>query len=288
MDERTRQRLIPILVSAVVVAIVAVGAMVYVAWPDSKSSPPAAAAQPTASDLVTESPSDSPSPSDPPSAAPSPSATKASPKPVKTTAKPKASLSPKPVSGPTPPKVSTGTPPASPVPSGSGCPYLTGPKAPLSDVKSALVSSAGTSYWDWGIKLPSALLEAVAWEESGWQSTIMSCDGGTGTMQVMPATADWMNQQCDTNFDIKSLSGNVAIGAEYLEWLTHYFGTRYFNGDFTLATDPAKLVLIDVVIGAYQQGFGVIDNALANGTKFPNWWYINAVEAFMDSQPWNG
>jgi Transglycosylase SLT domain len=285
MDERTRQRLLPILVSAVVVTIVAVGAMIYVAWPDSTSSPSAVAAQP--SDPVTDSPSASPSPSDPPSASPSPSPTKASPKPTKAKAKPKPSLSPKPVTGPTPPKVPVAAPPASPKPSGAGCPYLDGPIAPRADVKAALVDSAGTAYWDWNITLRTELIEAVAWEESGWQSTIMACDGGTGTMQVMPATADWMNQQCGTNFAIKSLTGNVAIGAEYLEWLVHYFGTRYFDGDFSLKGDPDKLVLLDVVIAAYQQGFGVIDNALTNHTDMPNWWYIGAVESLMTSQPWN-
>jgi hypothetical protein len=40
------------------------------------------------------------------------------------------------------------------------------------------------------------------------------------------------------------------------------------------------------VIAAYQQGFGVIDKALKNGTAFPNWWYIGAVESLMTSKPW--
>ncbi len=160
--------------------------------------------------------------------------------------------------------------------------------APLADVKSALLSSAAKAYWGNGIVLRPELMEAVGWEESGWQSTIKACDGGTGTMQVMPDTATWMNEQCqcDTSFSITSLTGNIAIGAEYLEWLVRYFGDKYFAKNYSLKGDPDKLVLLDVVIAAYQQGFGVIDNALKNQTDLPNWWYVYAVEGFMTSQPW--
>jgi hypothetical protein len=287
MQQRTREKLIPVLVGVVVVTIVAVGAMVYAAWPKGTTAKPTGLGSP----ISALSPSDSPSPSPSEVASPSPSpvasSAKPTPKPTKTSAKPKpkTSLSPKPVTGPTPPKVPVAKPPGSPKP-GASCPYLAGPVAARADVQAALVKSAGTAYWDWNITLRTALIEAVGWEESGWQSTIMACDGGTGTMQLMPATADWMNQQCDTNYDIKTLTGNVALGAEYLEWLVHYFGHRYFADDYSLAGDPAKLVLLDVVIAAYQQGFGVIDNVLTNHTDLPNWWYVEAVEGFMVSQPW--
>jgi hypothetical protein len=78
----------------------------------------------------------------------------------------------------------------------------------------------------------------------------------------------------------------VAIGAEYLQWLVRYFGDRYWGGNYSLKGDPDKLVLLDVVIAAYQQGFGVIDKALTNHTDMPNWWYIGAVESLMTNRPW--
>jgi soluble lytic murein transglycosylase-like protein len=131
-------------------------------------------------------------------------------------------------------------------------------------------------------------MEAVAWEESGWQSTILSCDGGIGTMQIMTDTATWANQKFNKSYDVHTLPGNVGIGAAYLEWLTKYFGDAYFNGDYTLTPDPSKLALLDCVIAAYQAGFGTVDNSLAGPNHtLPNWWYVNAVEAFMVSQPWN-
>src|SRR2546430_1319176 len=73
------------------------------------------------------------------------------------------------------------------------------------------------------ITVPARLVYAVAWQESGWQSTIMACDGGIGTMQVMPNTATWMNQRFGTSFDVHALSGNAFLGGQYLAWLVAYF-----------------------------------------------------------------
>lgn len=283
MEGQMRRRWMPVAIAAAVAVAVITAGFWYALRPEptrpvSSDWVPASALPGATTAAPTGSPSASPSPS--------PSATKPSPTPTKNNkSKPKPSLSPAPVNKPTPPPVPPATPPGTPSP-GDSCPTLTGPKAPLSDVQSALVSSAGKAYWGDGVTLPADLVKAIAWEESGWQSTIKSCDGGIGTMQIMPATADWMNTRLNPDYDINTLTGNVALGAEYLEWLTGYFGDKYFNGDYTLKYDSDVLVLPDVVIGAYQQGYGVIDNALRDGTKFPNWWYINAVESFMDSKPW--
>jgi soluble lytic murein transglycosylase-like protein len=131
------------------------------------------------------------------------------------------------------------------------------------------------------------LVQGVAWEESGWQDTIVACDGGTGAMQVMKDTADWMNLKYDTSYEYRSLSGNVAIGTGYLAWLVRYFGDRYFSRDYNLGGDPNKLVLLDLVISAYQAGYGAVDNALAKPEHtLPNLWYVYAVEGFMTGRPW--
>jgi len=66
----------------------------------------------------------------------------------------------------------------------------------MADVKAALTKAAGTPYWSTvrnkpegysgdgsEITVPVNLMKAVAWQESGWQSTIIACDGGIGTMQ---------------------------------------------------------------------------------------------------------
>jgi soluble lytic murein transglycosylase-like protein len=286
--ELTRRQQTGVLITAAgITVILALSAILYLNRPTpadhaTPADAPASALTAASSPAPDPTPSGSPSPSA--SASPSRSRTPAA-KPTTVKPKPKASLSPKPVTGPTPPSVPAGAPAGSPSP-GKSCPSLTATPAPLAEVNSALLASAGKAYWDNGITLRPELMQAVGWEESGWQSTILACDGGIGTMQVMPATADWMNQQCDTAFNVRTLTGNVAIGAEYLEWLVRYFGDRYFSGNYSLKGDPDKLVLLDVVIAAYQQGFGTIDKALTTGADMPNWWYIGAVESLMTNKPW--
>ena len=59
-------------------------------------------------------------------------------------------------------------------------------------------------------------------------------------MQIMSATASWMNQRFGTSYDYKTLSGNAEIGSEYLEWLVGYFGENYFGYNYDLS-DPDLL-----------------------------------------------
>jgi soluble lytic murein transglycosylase-like protein len=195
-----------------------------------------------------------------------------------------------------PPAHSGGSPPPTSPPPGATCPTYAGPVAPRADVAAAIGRATGRAYRPTlslddanppaiTVRLP--LVQGVAWEESGWQDTIVACDGGTGTMQVMKDTADWMNLKYGTSHDFRTLDGNVSIGTGYLAWLVRYFGDKYFNGDYNLAGDPNKLVLLDLVISAYQAGYGSVDNALAKPDHtLPNLWYVYAVEGFMTNRPW--
>jgi soluble lytic murein transglycosylase-like protein len=106
-------------------------------------------------------------------------------------------------------------------------------------------------------------------------------------MQVMKDTADWMNVKYGMSYDFHTLDGNVGIGTGYLAWLVRYFGDKYFNGNYDLSGDPNRLVLLDLVISAYQAGFGSVDNALARPDHtLPNLWYVYTVEGFMTNRPW--
>ncbi|HEX4221477.1 MAG TPA: transglycosylase SLT domain-containing protein, partial [Pseudonocardiaceae bacterium] len=185
-----------------------------------------------------------------------------------------------------------------------GCaPTHSGNPAAKADVQSALVSAGSTQYWHGvqsppmengntdpsgtptptgpaaQITLPSKLVEAIAWQESGWQSDITSCDGGVGTMQIMSATASWMNQRFGTSYDYKTVSGNAEIGSEYLEWLVAYFGENYFGYNYDLS-DPD---LLAAVIGAYNAGASNV--TFANGHTVLGS-YTRNVEALMNQQPW--
>lgn len=229
-------------------------------------------------------PSGSPSPSASVSPTPSPSSSP-TPSPSPSRPKPKPSRKPVNIPGPPPP-----APKPSPLPSGQPCPYHYGTDAPLSDVGAALEAAAARHFWTTSqVTLPVNLIKAVAKQESGWQSTIVACDGGVGTMQIMSGTQSWMNQRFGTSFDSKTLSGNTMIGSALLQWLIKYFGDVYFNGDYQLrvedcSQDPnvpdyQEPCLLNAVIAAYNYGYGAVDTP--KGLVIPNPNYVRPVRALM-------
>jgi Transglycosylase SLT domain len=205
------------------------------------------------------------------------------------------SKSPSPRPAPSKKKVVVVQPPPKPqpqpLPSGVKCPYHEGTDASKAEVGAALTTAAARNFWPGtSVALPNELIKAVAWQESGWQSTIMACDGGIGTMQVMPNTATWMNQRFDTDFDVHTLSGNTMIGSAYLQWLVKYFGDVYFNSNYTMSADDCVSgdptvpdyktpCLLNAVIAAYNYGYGAVDTD--TGIKIPNPSYVSNVRALM-------
>ncbi|GAA1788497.1 lytic transglycosylase domain-containing protein [Planosporangium flavigriseum] len=188
-----------------------------------------------------------------------------------------------------PPPHQPGPRPTSPPP-GAKCPSYTGTNAPKSDVRAALDTVAGTSFWYNSapqIRIPENLMYAVAWQESGWQSAILACDGGIGTMQIMPDTATWLNDRfAPKNYDVHTVTGNIMLGGEYLSWLVKYFGDAYYESNYDLSVPaPAGSVsLLDSVVSAYNYGPGAVhpDQGEAG---IPNWQYVNNVEALMTNCP---
>ncbi len=131
--------------------------------------------------------------------------------------------------------------------------------------------------------IPAKLLYAVAWQESGWQSTIKACDGGLGTMQVMPGTADFLNTFVfGEDLDPKTLSGNTQLGGQYLAYLTKFFGDQLVPQTYDLLA--ADTTLLNAVISAYNVGPGNV--TLAQGWDgIPNKQYVNNVRALMGNCP---
>jgi hypothetical protein len=171
------------------------------------------------------------------------------------------------------------------------CPSYTGTPAPKAQVHDALLAAAAHAYWPAvggpDITLAPELIEAVAWQESGWQSTIVSCYGAIGTMQMTVATANFMNNRFGTSNDVHTLTGNTDLGAQYLQWLVRYFGDVYFQSNYDLTVvDPNNPTLLDAVLAAYNVGPGAVDTPA--GLVIPNRPYVNAVEAEMVNQPWTG
>ena len=107
--------------------------------------------------------------------------------------------------------------------------------------------------------LPVDLLEAIAWQESGWRQNVVSRDGGIGIMQLMPGTASGLNTQAHTHYNPYKLADNIALGATYLHSLW-----KGFHGNLTK------------VISAYNEGgWNVVHRGIFN------WRYVNNVQALM-------
>ncbi|MFJ9691123.1 transglycosylase SLT domain-containing protein [Kitasatospora sp. NPDC101183] len=274
----------------------------------SASASPSATATDTASASASPTASASASKSAKAGASTQAGSAKSGPATQPPVAKP-AIVAPVPVAKPGP--VAPPPPPAPAVPHvpplQSSCkPSKPQPDEPKEAVGAALTSAAGqprtlnlsNGGTDKLPPLPVNLVKAIAWQESGWQSGILACDGGIGTMQIMPNTVDWMNGKFGTKSDPKTLNGNVQLGSQLLDWLVAYYGDSSFGGAYDLSPDPAtgKTPLLDLVISAYNAGAGnvhyntVTDPAsgqVVGSLVIPNPSYVANVKALMASQPWN-
>ena len=86
--------------------------------------------------------------------------------------------------------------------------------------------------------VPPAFALAVAWQESGWQESVVSSQGAVGVMQLLPETADWvagsfLHEPVDVYTPESNIRAGVRLLAHYLE---RYGGDRslalaaYFQG----------------------------------------------------------
>lgn len=71
--------------------------------------------------------------------------------------------------------------------------------------------------------LPSNLLLAIAWQESGWTQHVISKDGGIGVMQIMPYTAMSLNKSTGQSWDPYKTQDNIKLGASFLRSLCSTF-----------------------------------------------------------------
>jgi LysM repeat protein len=115
------------------------------------------------------------------------------------------------------------------IPGGSGAATPSSRPAPTS-IAASLDRQARTHGVD------PALVKAVAWQESGWQQDVRSRAGAIGVMQVMPATARWVNGYLGGHdLDVRVADDNVHLGVMYLRHLLGAMGVRralaaYYSG----------------------------------------------------------
>lgn len=92
-------------------------------------------------------------------------------------------------------------------------------------------SSVGASIARWSAHygVDPALVRALAWQESGWQSDVRSSTGAVGVMQVMPATRDFVELFVIGQRVARTTDGNIRVGVAFLDHLLNQFnGKRRF------------------------------------------------------------
>ncbi len=110
------------------------------------------------------------------------------------------------------------------------------------------------------------LIAAVAYQESGFDNSLVSSRGAVGIMQILPSTAS------DPNVNIKNvrnLENNVHAGVKYLAFLR-----RYYFSDSNI-TKENKLYL---TLAAYNAGPGNIERMRKRAAQQgydPNVWFNN-------------
>jgi Transglycosylase SLT domain len=168
------------------------------------------------------------------------------------------------------------------------CAKYVGKAVSRAKAKVALNTAATKVYWPGSaptLRVPADLIRSVAWHESGWVSNIRNCDGGYGLMQVMPTTRDFVNQRFEKSYDIEDYRQNAMLGANYLAWLTKYFGEKYFGEKYDLGAAKCKTdaspCLLNLVIDGYNMGVGSTEEAYLAGKRLSNPDYVHLIRANM-------
>jgi LysM repeat protein len=113
--------------------------------------------------------------------------------------------------------------------------------------------------------VPADLLMAVAYQESGWQSSVVSSKGAIGVGQLLPATADWVARDLIgvPELDPQVPDDNIRMSARFLAWLIGYLGGEreavagYYQG-------PTSVT----VFGLYGETEAYVANVEASRQQF--------------------
>jgi murein DD-endopeptidase MepM/ murein hydrolase activator NlpD len=97
--------------------------------------------------------------------------------------------------------------------------------------------------WAYHYGVPPALVEAVAWQESGWQQGTVSATGAVGVGQIEPGTASFIsNVLIGEPLDPSSASDNIRMSAAFLAYLYRLEGgstcatlAAYYEGPLNLS-----------------------------------------------------
>ena len=112
---------------------------------------------------------------------------------------------------------------------------------------------------------PASLAAAIAWQESGFNNSVVSSANARGVMQVMPGTWDWVQKNLSSaRLDPTSAEDNVRAGSLYLARLM-----RETGGDARLAAAGYYQGLYSVKTrGMYDDTKRYVDNVMALRARF--------------------
>lgn len=105
----------------------------------------------------------------------------------------------------------------------------------------------------------TSLIKALAYQESGWQPHVVSSAGAIGVMQVMPATAKWVNKVLlgGASLNVRDTHDNIKMGVSYLRYLLSIMPTQ------------------DKALAAYYSGTGNVGSKLRRYQRV----YVDSVNA---------
>ncbi|MEM9563008.1 MAG: LysM peptidoglycan-binding domain-containing protein [Actinomycetota bacterium] len=120
------------------------------------------------------------------------------------------------------------------IPAGGSAPAPADPAAGYDNLPGRLRENPGRlqlipSFEKWSVHygVPTDLLMAMAYRESGWQTSVVSPKGAVGVGQLMPATSEWIaDHLIGADLDPNDPDDNIRMSARFLNWLVGYMGSE--------------------------------------------------------------
>ena len=120
-------------------------------------------------------------------------------------------------------------------------------------------------WWAAYYRVPSDLIQALAWIESGWQRNVISSTGARGIGQLMPATVEMCWKLIGKPLDPMNASDNIRMTARVLRYLldatggvvtttlaAYYQGLRSVRQGPTLAETLVYVATVTAVRPAFR------------------------------------
>ena len=133
------------------------------------------------------------------------------------------------------------------------------PSAPAPAATSSIEAALTNHALSHGVDV--SLVKAVAYLESGWRQDVVSSAGAIGVMQLLPSTADYVNQSLGGHgLNPQIADHNVHLGVMYLRHLIQTLGSE------------------ERALAGYYTGPGNVGRRLSKSQR----WYVNHVMSLRE------